>query len=729
MTVTGKKTLHVGLVGNPNSGKSTIFNQLTGLRQKTGNFPGVTVELKTGRFQLPSGREALLTDFPGAYSLYPTASDERVVAGVLTNLGDTNHPDIIVYVADATNLEKHLLLFHQLLDLRYPLILALNMSDLAAEAGIKINTTKLAQQYKVPVIPVVGRTADQLDRVRQAIEVLASERSIQQAENETIQSKALSSVSDAERQVIEAVRQNLHITNPYRALLIAHHHNWLPHLTDMERQTVGAINSTKNFQSLRHQVDETLARFDEFTPVVQDSLTRPPTFPVTTTDRLDALLTHKWGGPLIFFGVMLLVFMMIFYGYETTGGWVEGIMDAIIKGAEGLLANTQITWLTDFLTKGILEGFKGVLVFVPQIALLSLLIAVLEECGYLARVVFMFDKSMRRYGMNGRSIVALISGGACAVPAIKGTRTISNWKERLITILVTPFISCSARIPVYMVLIPVALPAANWWTWALVFGAMYVFGVAAALLSGWVLNRVFRSKDPSFLALEMPVYRTPHWHNVWMTVWDKTTGFVAGVWKPILIITSVLWFLSSFGPGDIEQAAAQRADTAIQAGQAPDSLRADLISAYRLEYSWAGRIGQWIEPAIRPLGYDWKIGIGILSSFMAREVFNSTMYIIYALESQGDIEDELSADQKPFERYMSLRQRMANDKFGDTGQPVYTRATGLSLLVFYALAMQCMSTVVVVRQETGKWRWAILQFLLMGLAAWIMAWVTYQIFS
>jgi ferrous iron transport protein B len=729
MTTTNRP-LRVGLVGNPNSGKSTVFNQLTGLRQKTGNFPGVTVEVKTGRFALPGGREVDLTDFPGAYSLYPTASDERVLMGVMANTADPNYPDIVVYVADSTHLEKHLLLFTQLLDLRRPVILALNMTDLAADEGIKININKLAQRFGVPVIPIVGRTGAQVDRLKQAIESLAYAPTTEGAPDAGAESgSTFQRQNEQEKQVSEAVRHNLGIENPYRALLVAHHHAWLPHLTATERDTVAAICATKQFQSLRLQVEETLARFDRFGPIVQDAVSRPPTFPVTTTDRLDAVLTHRIGGPFLFFGVMLLVFLVIFYGYETTGGWVEGIMDACIGWTEGLLKAFGISWLTDFVTKGILEGFKGVFVFVPQIALLSFLVAVLEECGYLARVVFMFDKTMRRYGMNGRSIVALISGGACAVPAIKGTRTISNWKERLITILVTPFISCSARIPVYMVLIPVALPGANWWTWALVFGGMYLLGIIAALGSGWILKKILKTNDPSFLALEMPVYRAPHWKNVWLTVWDKTTGFVSGVWKPILIITSVLWFLSSFGPGDVEMLAAAKAEAAVQSGEVPDSLRADVTAAYRLEYSWAGRIGKGIEPVIRPLGYDWKIGIGILSSFLAREVFNSTMYIIYALEGKGKAEEELAADQKPFERYYSLRQRMAADKFSDTKQPVYSLATGLSLLVFYALAMQCMSTVVVVKQETGRWRWAVLQFIFMGLAAWIGAWITYNIFA
>ncbi|MEY3243148.1 MAG: hypothetical protein RIR11_4587 [Bacteroidota bacterium] len=713
--------LKVGLVGNPNSGKSTVFNQLTGLRQKTGNFPGVTVEIKEGSFSLPKGRRVSLVDFPGAYSLYPTSSDEKVLAEILTHTSDPHFPDVLVYIADVTHLEKHLLLFTQILDLQIPAILALNMIDLAAAEGIKITVSPLAAKLGVPVVLINGRTGENIGQLSAVIEQMAATSSIL--------TKPFYKFSDDETSVSDAVKHNLGISNAYRALLLAHHKDWLPFLNSAEKAILGTITETKQFQSLRAQVEETLSRFDRFTPVVQEAIQHPPVFPTTTTDRIDAVLTHRVAGPFIFVGVMMLVFSCIFYGYEITGGWVEGLMGWLIEKAEAAVAPLQIAWLTDFITKGILEGLKGVLVFVPQVALLSFLIAMLEESGYLTRVVFMFDKMMRRFGMNGRSIVALIGGGACAVPAIKGTRTIGNWKERIITIMVTPFISCSARIPVYMVLIPIALPRAGWWIWAQVFGAMYVLGVVTALASGWILNKILKTREASFLTLQMPVYRVPHWKNVWLTVLDKVQSFVAGVWKPILIITSALWFLSSFGPGDIAEKAKNSAEMDITAGVRTDTDRGDLEASYKLEYSWAGKVGKFIEPAIRPLGYDWKIGIGILSSFLAREVFNSTMYVIYSLESVGKKEESAAGDEKPFERYATLKDKMMNDRFRDTNQRIYTTATGLSLLVFYALAMQCMSTLVVVKQETGKWRWAILQFLVMGVMAYLFAWITFIVAS
>jgi len=709
------KLLKIALIGNPNSGKSTVFNQLTGLRQKTGNFPGVTVEIKEGRLHFPSGSEATLIDLPGTYSLYPTSSDEKIVAAVLTNLHDSFYPDAVVYVADVTHLEKHLLLFTQLLDLGLPVLMALNMFDTAAEMGIKVNVAKLTERFGVPVVAVSGRTGENIQKLLHELEKLLV------ADNrEPLTNTVFYSLNDSEKQVADAVQHNLSIANPYQALLTAHHHTWLPFLRKTERETLSAIVQTKDFQSLRAQVDETLNRFDRFTPIVRQTIQQPAAKPGTLTDRIDAVLTHHWGGPLIFFGVMLLVFMAIFFGYDLTGGWVENATGAVIDFIGGSLG---ANWFASLLAKGVLPGLQGVLVFVPQIALLFLLITILEEVGYMARAVFIFDRTMRRFGMNGRSIVALIGGGACAVPAIMGTRTISNWKERIITVMVTPFISCSARIPVYLVLIPVALPTSSWWTKALVFGGMYFFGLFAALGSAYVFKKILRTSDPSYLALELPVYRMPHWKNVWLTVWEKVKAFISGAGKIIIYISIVLWILGNSGPSGALERAESQARAEASAGVSPEALE-DKIASKKLEASFAGIIGKTIEPAILPLGYDWKIGIALLSSFAAREVFNGTMYTIYSLESVAELEEEEAQDQRPFERYGRLRQQMTNDKF-DNGQPVYTFATGISLLIFYALAMQCMSTLAVVRRETGSWKWPVFQFVFMSGMAYLFAWLAF----
>jgi ferrous iron transport protein B len=478
----GGKLPNIALVGNPNSGKSTIFNHLTGLRQKTGNFPGVTVDVKEGRMQLPGGREAILTDLPGTYSLYPTASDEKIVAAVLTNPADAHYPDIVVYVADATHLEKHLLLLTQLLDLNLPVLLALNMSDTAAEIGTKVNAAKLAERLGIPVLLVSGRTGENISKLLIEMEKLLA--------MPVPERNSFYLLSDTEKLVAEAVRQNLGISNTYQALLVAHHHDWLPSLSVQHRSTISAIVQDKKFASLKNQVDETLERYDQFTPIVQDAVQQPPQFPSTPTDRIDEIVTHRWLGPFLFFAVMLLVFQAIYDWSAVPMDLIESFFSELNIGLKKYLPEH---WTTDLLTDGVLAGLSGILIFIPQIAILFFLVTLLEEIGYMARVVFMFDKTMRRFGMNGRSVVSLISGGACAVPAIMSSRTIGNWKERLITTMVTPFISCSARLPVYAVLIGLAVPAKRvFWifSWqSLTFGSMYLLGVVAALVSGYILKK------------------------------------------------------------------------------------------------------------------------------------------------------------------------------------------------------------------------------------------------
>ena len=707
MSRSGKKLLNIALVGNPNCGKSTIFNQLTGLRQKTGNFPGVTVDAKEGRLQLPSGQEAKLTDLPGTYSLHPTSSDEKIVAAVLANPEDPHFPDAVIYVADATHLEKHLLLFTQILHLGIPVLLALNMSDTAAEIGIRVNANALSERLGVPVIAISGRTGENIKKLTGEIEKLLSVPFPKQ--------KSFYVFSDVEKQIIVAICLNLSIKNPYQALLIAHHHQWLPFLSSQHRSTVAAIVQNKEFSSLRAQVDETLERFDNFTPIVQQVVQHPPQFPSTPTDRIDAIVTHRWWGPLLFFFVMMLIFQAIYDWSTVPMDWIEGFFSSLNTW---IRANLPAHWLTDLLTNGILAGLSGILVFIPQIAILFLLVTILEEIGYMARVVFMFDKTMRRFGMNGRSVISLISGGACAVPAIMSSRTIGNWQERLITTMVTPFISCSARLPVYAVLIGLAVPAKKvFWifSWqSLTFGSMYALGLLAALGSGYVMKKILRTREISYLAIELPVYRIPHWKNLWLTVWEKVAAFVIGAGKIILIISMVLWALARFGPGDAMEAAAEKAQRTANSQQLDESATADLTAAYQLEASYAGYLGKVIEPAIRPLGYDWKIGIALIASFAAREVFVGTMSTIYSI---GSSEDDLL-----------LRHKMKAATFDDTGAPVYTLATALSLLVFYALAMQCMSTIAVVKRETGSWKWALIQFTFMSLLAYVLAWVVYTLF-
>ena len=706
----------IALVGNPNSGKSTVFNQLTGLRQKTGNFPGVTVDVKVGRLRFANGEEAKLIDFPGTYSLYPTSSDEKMVAQVLADPASEFFPEALVYVADMTKLEK-----------TPPAVHPAPRSEPACHFGPEYVRCRCRDgdqgQYR-QTLRTTGRTGRSRERTHRRQHPAPAGRDRKTGAFYRRNPETLLRFFRSGKQLAEAVRLNFGVENPYRALQLAHHHTWFPFLTKTERGTLAAIVQTKNFQSLRSQVDETLDRYDRFLPVVQETVQTPPAFPSTPTDKLDAVLTHRRWGPVIFVGVMLLVFQAIF-------DWSQYPMDAIESGFgllnDWLKMHLPAAWYTDLLTDGVLTGLSGIMVFVPQIALLFLLITILEEVGYMARVVFMFDKTMRRFGMNGRSVVSLISGGACAVPAIMSSRTIGNWQERLITIMVTPFISCSARIPVYLVLIGLAVPnvkvAGFLSAQSLVFGGMYALGVVVALLSGLAMKKWLHRREPSFLAIELPVYRLPQWRNVGLTVWEKVRAFITGAGKIIIWVSVGLWALSSFGPGDSMRRAE---DKASQEAAQQHTDPGDLIAQQRLEASYAGQLGKFVEPAFRPLGYDWKISIALLTSFAAREVFTGTLAVLYNLGSaQADVNDRNENAAKA-----TLRSEMRKETYADDpGRPVYTLATALSLLVFYALAMQCFSTLAVVKRETGSWKWAILQFFFMSGLAYLGAWMVFRIFS
>ncbi len=696
----------VALAGNPNSGKSSIFNQLTGLRQKVANFPGVTVEKKSGKLQLPDGEEVILVDFPGAYSLYPNSEDERVVLNVFANPLDENFPDAVVYVADVTGLDKHLLLLTQIKDLGLPCLLALNMADTAEQEGIVTDTDRLADFLQMPVVAVSGRTGANVEALKAAIStILRSKKN----------SPPLYLPGPVEQNSLQKVQQSLGIENPYRALLVAHHAPKLPHLSKEEKAAVARICEAEGFQGLRLQIAETMRRYDVFTPVVRAAIKKNAE-KTSLSDRLDMVLTHRILAPTIFFGVMFLVFQAVFAWAAYPMDWIES---GFKLASQFLKTTLPAGWLTDLLTEGLLTGLGGIVVFVPQIAILFLLVTILEEVGYMARAVFIFDKLMQQFGLNGRSVVALVSGGACAIPAIMSTRTISNWKERLITILVTPLISCSARIPVYTVLIGFVVPPDRvlgvFNMQGLAFMGLYLLGIAAALGSAWVFKKILKSGEPSWLMMQLPPYRLPVWRNVWQTIWEKTSAFVLGAGKVILVASIILWGLASYGPSAKMDAAQAEATLIAQQKNLDPAASADLVASYKIEASFAGHLGKFIEPAIRPLGFDWKIGIALITSFAAREVFVATMATIYSIGSTDDeatIHDQLAEARRP-----------------DTGEKVYTTATAASLLIFYVFALQCMSTLAVVRRETGSWKWPLVQFTFMGLLAYLSSWAVFQALS
>ena len=676
-----------------------------------GNFPGVTVDKRLGKATLADGRWVTFVDLPGAYSFFPTSQDERIVVQTLTDPDEATYPDALLYIADVTQLEKHLLLLSQVHDLGLPVVLALNMSDAAREQHLEVDEQLLGKQLGVPVVSISGRTGEGMDELRAVLRDV-----LDQADTHD-RSRAFYELSEKERAALEQLNGTFAARGPYHQKLLLHHHYWLPHLTQNERNRLEHATETVGFDDLDVQVRETMSRFQRIEPLVRRAVRRTSDEKrVSITDRIDRVVTHPVWGLLLFFGIMALVFQAIF-------AWAGTPMDLIEAGAGGIAewvnATLPESWFRDLLTEGIIAGLAGVLVFVPQIAILFFLIALLEESGYMARAVYLFDNAMRRFGLNGRSVVGLVSGHACAIPAIMSTRTISNWKERLITILVIPLTSCSARIPVYAVLIGFAVPATTvggvFNAQGLAFMGLYLLGIGAALLSALVFKKVLKTDETGFLLLELPVYRAPLMRNVWLTVYEKTKTFVLEAGKVIFVISIVLWFLASYGPAD-DMARAEAAALEIATEQnLSEDVRDNLIASRQIEASYAGHLGKFIEPAIRPLGFDWKIGIALLTSFAAREVFVGTMATIYSVGSDGD--------------EFAVREKLAAARDPESGRRTYDFATSLSLLLFYAFAMQCMSTLAVTRRETKSWRWAAVQFVFMTALAYGASLLVYQVFG
>lgn len=707
-----KRALKVALVGNPNSGKTSIFNFLTGLQQKVGNFPGVTIDRKVGMLRLAGDRAVEVIDFPGTYSLYPTSSDEKIAIQSFVNPDGEDYPDAILYVADLTKLEKHLLLLTQVRDLGIPVILALNMSDLMESSGLSIDLDKLRKKLGIPVILVSGRSGKGVDELKQLLSLVAGGETLTQDSGSSFYR-----LSQEEARLVNALESAFPDHNPYQRIILAHHHDWLPFLSEEQRNTIREVTEQCGFQALGLQVRETMQRFDNFTPIVQQTLKRQTANANTFSERLDRVLTNRVAGPLIFFVVMLLVFQAIFTWATYPMDLIDGSFAALTSWIKDVFPGG---WLTDLVTDGLLAGLGGILIFIPQIAILFFLISLLEEVGYMARAAFMFDRLMQFFGLNGRSIVALISGGACAIPAIMSTRTIANWKERLITILVTPFISCSARIPVFVTLIAFAVPAKQYFgglfnLQGLAFMGLYLLGIAAALLSALVFKLILKTKESSFLMLELPSYQPPVMRNVGLTVWEKVKTFTVEAGKIILIISLVLWVLSSFGPGNaMQEARSEGRELAIEQNM-DESAAANLIASREIEASYAGHLGKWIEPAIEPLGFDWKIGIALITSFAAREVFVGTMATLYSIGSEAEEN--------------TVRERMAREVNPKTGEKVYNPAASWSLLLFYLFAMQCMSTLAVVKKETQSWKWPVIQFFFMTGLAYLSSLLVYQLMA
>jgi len=696
----------LALIGNPNSGKTSLFNQLTGLNQKVGNFPGVTVDRKTGVAQLGGQRRAEVVDLPGTYSLYPKSLDERVIADLLYNPRSADYPDFVVVTVDASNLRRSLLLFSQLADLDLPAILALNMTDVAAERGIQLDVPALERELGVPVVPMNARKGVGLAALRI---IMADRLATRPPAGRFWQ-------PSAELQpLLAAIRAHFELPNDYLALHYAHQFEQLHFLTEDDRAYLAQVIEQQGFDSTAQQAAETVARYAAINELLLEVVT------VTRTERrepasnrIDKVLTHRVFGYAIFLAVLFLLFQAIF-------AWAQYPMDLIDQGISALSAAIQARFsgpLVRLLTEGVIAGLGGVLIFIPQIALLFAFLAVLEETGYMARVTFLMDKLMRPFGLSGKSVVPLISGLACAVPAIMGARTIESWKDRMLTIFVTPLMSCSARIPVYTVLVALVVPDASWLGLfnmrGLVLMGLYLLGLSSALLSALLLKTVLKARERSYFIMEFPVYRWPRWKNVGLTIVEKVKAFIFQAGKVIVAISVLLWVLASYGPGTRQAEAETQVQQQAAAQRWPAAETERRVASARLETSYAGTFGHVIEPAIRPLGFDWKIGISLLTSFAAREVFVGTMSTIYSVGQDADLG--------------TVQQKLANEK-DVNGQPFFTPVRALSLLVFYVFAMQCMSTLAVTYRETKSWRWPLGQLVYMTGLAYAASLFVWQLFS
>ncbi len=699
------KNLSVALVGNPNSGKTSLFNALTGLNYKVSNFPGTTVEKKIGVCKLSDNKKAELIDLPGTYSLYPKSADEVVTYDLLRNSPETNYPDLVLFIADASNLKRNLLLLSQVADLGVPVILALNMVDIAERRGIFYDEKLLSNALNIPVVSINARKRTGVHEIKK---ILLEEH------HNTVK------YFDPEFPQPDFIEKICAITdkkNHYAALQYAINASIF---TTTKSKEIKELFEKYHFDARAFQEKEILHRYRVIDDAVRISRKQKEgSFTKSLTKSADKILTHRFAGLFLFLLLMFLVFQAIFSWSSYPMSWVE---IAFTKSSEFIASSLPTGILNDLIVHGVLAGLSGVMVFLPQIIILFAFIAILEDVGYMARVGFIMDRIMRPFGLNGKSIVPLIGGMACAVPSIMSSRSIENKKERLITILVTPLMSCSARLPVYALLISMLVPDGSSWgpfnLKGIILMLMYVIGFAAAMFSAFIFKYFVKAETKNHFLMELPGYKLPVIQNILIILYDKGKAFVWGAGKIIVAVSVILWALASFGPSDKMQSIDKKyAEVLSQPNQNIEAIKTQK-SSEKLQASYAGEFGKLIEPAIRPLGFDWKIGIALLTSLAAREVFVGTMSTIYSVGGNGSI-DDLS----------SIQHKMSIETDSVTGKPVYSTATVLSLLIFYAFALQCMSTVSVVRTETKSWKWAGVQFVYMTALAYLSCLLIFHIVS
>jgi ferrous iron transport protein B len=771
-------TLTVALAGNPNSGKTTVFNALTGLRQKVANYPGVTVEKKTGRCKLPDGAWVDVIDLPGTYSLISRSPDEQIAMEVLRGLRPgTPAPDVVVVVVDASNLQRNLYLVSQLIELGRPMVVALNMTDIAERRGLRVSAEALARELGVPVVPLVGHKGRGVEQLKAAIRqaavapmpewplpdpmreelmlvggglaILAPDAGMHLGSGNASTPGGNGRTPSSPLRPYQAMAERLLIGDRAADLTtIAAQEpvaSLLSHATSRLQQ-LGIDPMQADVEAHYHWIEAVSSRVTSVAPVPADPATltvggRPVELDYTTppkkhlTQKLDAILIHKVWGLLIFSAIMAVLFVSVFWIADPMMGAME---DAVTWLGEGVTSRMGEGPLRDLVSGGIFAGVGAVVVFVPQIAMLFLFLAIMEDSGYLARAAFLMDRLLSKVGLHGKSFIPMLSSFACAIPGIMATRTIENRKDRLATIFVAPFMSCSARLPVYFLLIGLFFAQYSALVQGGIMFALYALGVVAAAVTAWFFKRSFlKGPTPSFI-LEMPTYKLPQLSQVARQVFFNTKAFVVKAGTTIFLLSIILWAMAYYPrlpEARVQQLAAQ-GETAYRQSDAfllPNSMAREIpegesvadvlareeaeagekaVASEQLRYSIAGRFGHVVEPLIRPLGFDWKMGVGLVGAFAAREVFVSTMAIVYnagSEEETADLESAMLADTRP------------------DGSPVWTPLVGVSLLIWFVLAMQCISTLAIVRRETGGWRWPLGMLLYMNGLAYVLCLVVYQV--
>jgi len=696
------KQINVALVGNPNTGKTSVFNNLTGLNQKVGNYPGITVEKKEAVVKLSRNLKAHVLDLPGTYSLNATSLDENVVIELLLNKNDKDYPDVVVVISDIENLKRNLLLFTQIKDLGLPTILAINMADRMDRKGIQLDVGLLEKRLKTKVNLISARKNKGFTELKQSI-----------LDYQKLSVTPCLEASKIDKQYFESLKKAYPNQDLYKL--------WLVITQDVNfgktnRNRISSENGFKpksDSEIKRLQQKETIKRYQFINETLKETLTKNLALAKGLRASIDRLLIHKVWGYVIFLAILFLIFQTI---YDWSTYPMDFIDESFLALSEYVKDVFPVGMLSDLISEGIIPGIGGIVIFVPQIAFLFLFISILEETGYMSRVVFLMDRIMRKFGMSGKSVVPLVSGTACAIPAVMAARNIESWKERLVTILVVPLTTCSARLPVYLIIIGLVIPDERWLGvfnyQGITLMLLYLLGFVTAVVSGWLASKMLKIEFKSYFVVEMPDYKMPIFKNVFYTVIEKTKSFVFGAGKIILAISIILWVLASYGPTDDFDNAESIVTASLDVTELSQEEINTEISSYKLKNSYIGYAGRAIEPAVIPLGYDWKIGIAIIASFAAREVFVGTLATIYSVENDNE---------------QTIKNRMAAETNPILGGPLFTFASGISLLLFYAFAMQCMSTLAIVRRETGTWKWPMIQLFGMSGFAYVVALIAFQI--